>query len=92
MLGLLNFVHFLLSVWVHNAHDNFSCACWGIASTNALCVCVCFDDTWLFIVWQRHMTNVVWLFESINNPGLKFIKAQSLWDILYVFLTAEIQY
>jgi hypothetical protein len=57
-----------------------------------LCVCVCFDDTWLFIVWQRHMTSVVWLFESINNPGLKFIKRQSLWDILYLFLTAEILY
>jgi hypothetical protein len=57
-----------------------------------LCVCVCFDDTWLFIVWQRHMTGVVWLFESINNPGLKFIKTQSLWDTLYLFLTAEILY
>ncbi len=86
MLGLLNFVHFLLSLWLHNAHDNFSCVCCGIASTSSVFVCV--DDTWLFIVWQRHVTSVVWLFESINKPGLKFIKTQFLWDILYLFLTA----
>lgn len=80
MLGLLNFVHFLLSLWLHNAHDNFSCVCCGIASTSAVCVCVLM--TLGCSLCDRG------IFESINNPGLKLIKTQFLWDILYLFLTA----